>query len=176
PRRSTLFPYTPLFRSAVLGVLHGGRFGHDAHGALRGVVGHVDAVLADEAGDRGDVDDRAPAGLLHGRDRVLHTQEDALGVDVHHLVPHGHAHGVGAGAADPGVVHQDVELAEGRDGGLHRRLPVGLVGDVDLHEARLTAGLGDVVDDIAPLRLQHVADGDPGPLLREDHRLAPTHA
>jgi hypothetical protein len=33
-----------------------------------------------------------------------------------------------------------------------------------------------VVDDIAPFRLQQVADGDLGPLVREDHRLAPTHA
>jgi hypothetical protein len=118
----------------------------------------------------------APPPAFCWRDRVLHAQEDALGVDVHHLVPDGHAHGVGAGAADPRVVHQDVELAEGGHGGLHRRLPVGLAGDVDLDEARLTAGLGDVVDDVAPLRLQQVAHDDPGPLLREDHGLAPTHA
>ena len=61
------------------------------------------------------------------------------------------------------------------------RLLLGLKGTLSEWErhtmkARLTAGLGYVVDDVAPLRLQHVADGDLGPLVREDHRLAPPHA
>src|SRR5205823_5084781 len=51
----------------VLGVLDGGGLGHDPHGALRGVVGHVHTGLADEAGDGRDVDDGAAAGSLHDR-------------------------------------------------------------------------------------------------------------
>src|SRR2546422_2151488 len=58
---------------AVLRELHGGRLGHDPHGSLGRVVGHVHAVLAHEARDRRDVDDGAAARLAHGGHRVLHA-------------------------------------------------------------------------------------------------------
>ena len=161
----------------VPGVLHRGRLGHEAHRALRGVVGHVDLVLADESRDRRDVHDRAAADLLHGGDGVLHAEEDALGVHVHEGVPGHRAHGVGIErAADPRVVHQDVQLPESSDGGLDRLPPVRLAGDVELHEPRLAPGAGDLLGHLATFDLEDVADDDFCAFPGEDRRLAQAHA
>ena len=67
-------------------VLDRGGLGEDAHRALRGVIGGV-GVRADDAADRRDVDDRAAAGALHGRDGGLGAEEDAGRVDLHDPVP-----------------------------------------------------------------------------------------
>ena len=162
---------------AVPGVLHGGRLRHDAHGRLRGVVAHVDEVLAHEARDRRDVDDGTPAGLLHGGNAVLHPQEDSLGVDVHQRVPGRRAHGVRiVGAADPGVVDQDVQLVEGVHRGPDGRAPVRLAGHVQAHEARLPARLADGGRHLTPFRLQHVGNDDLRPLPGEHPGLGLPHA
>src|SRR5262249_59639792 len=71
----------------VLGELHGGRLGHGAHRTLGSVVTHVQVVLADDPGDRRDVHDGATPALPHGGHRLLHAEEDALGVDAHSRVP-----------------------------------------------------------------------------------------
>ena len=86
-------------------------------------------------------------------------------------------HGIGGdAAADARVVDEDVELAEGARGLGHRRLPFPLAGDVEARELRLAARPGDLLDDLAPVGLEHVGHDDGGALAREHHRLAPPHA
>src|SRR5262245_13333109 len=60
--------------------LHSGRLGHDAHRSLGGVVAHVNALLAGEAGDRRDVDDGPASRGAHRGHRALHAQKDPLGI------------------------------------------------------------------------------------------------
>ena len=135
------------------------------------------AVLADEPGDRRDVDDGAATRLLHQRDRVLHAEEDALGIDGHHLVPGGAAQHVGiVGAADAGVVDEHVELAERAQGGLRRGVPLPLARDIQLHEASLAASRDDLVGNLLTFHLEDVGNDDLRAFLREDRRLALPHA
>src|SRR5271154_5881331 len=68
-------------------VLHRRGLGQGADRALRGVIGDMDAVLAGDAGDRRDFDDRASARRLHDRDREFHAEKDAARVDRHQPVP-----------------------------------------------------------------------------------------
>ena len=69
----------------VLRVLDRGALRQDAHRALRGVV--IRRVrAADDSGDRGQIDDRSPAGRTHRRQHRLRTEEDALHVDFQHPV------------------------------------------------------------------------------------------
>ena len=92
------------------------------HRALAGGIGGR-AGRADDAGDRRDVDDRAPglglarAGLLHALDGVLAAEEHALGVDRLHLLPRldRGVLDVARAAGDAGVVHHDVEAAFPRE-------------------------------------------------------------
>src|SRR5205814_1724779 len=100
-----------------------------------------------------------------------------LGVHVHQHVPGRRARRVGIErAADPGVVHEDVELAERRHGRLHRGLPIVLARDVELHEPRLPAARRDLLGHLAAVELEHVGHDDAGAFPREDRRLALTHA
>ena len=50
-------------------------------------------------------------------------------------------------AHEAGVVHDDVEAAEGLDGGLHERAGRGEVGDVGAVRDRLAAEAADLLDD-----------------------------
>ena len=136
----------------------------------------MDPVLADESGDRRDVDDGASAGLAHGGNRVLHTEKDALGVHVHEGVPGRRALRVGIErAADARVVDEDMELAEAHHGGGDGVPPVRLASNVELHETRLRARLGDVRGHLGPLGFEKVADDDLRALPGEDCHLAPAH-
>jgi hypothetical protein len=100
------------------------------------------APYADHTADRGDVDDRAAlAAALHLGDRILAPQPLAsqIGVDdrpvsvVAHLVDR-------VPAGDARVVHQNVDRAEGRPGGLEGGDPLGFPTDVLLQELDPGAG------------------------------------
>jgi hypothetical protein len=114
------------------------------------------------------VDHDAATAPLEGRDPVLHPEEHALEVHAVHGVPgllalvreRGHR------AAEPGVVEQHVDPAEGRLGGLDHALDVGGDRDVDLDRHRAVA------DDSRGLLLATAAVGtdDPGALGGEEHR------
>ena len=72
---------------------------------------------------------------------------------------------------DAGVVKEHVQLAVGVHGRLHRRRPIGLAGDVQVHVGDVVAeflqfGLG-----LLALVVQDVADDDAGALFREHPRL-----
>ena len=71
----------------VLGVLHRDRFGHQPYRRLRGVVGHVNVLAADDAGNRRQIDDRSAAISDHCRDRVFDAEEHAGRVDRNNPVP-----------------------------------------------------------------------------------------
>ena len=95
------------------------------------------------SGDGADVDDGAAAGAAEGGDLMLEAPEHALGVDLEHaahvavglvLEPQGLV------ALRPGVVHRDVEPAEGFQGEVHGRDGVGLAGVVGGDIARLGPG------------------------------------
>src|SRR5690606_12537542 len=114
----------------------------------------------DLAEDRGHVDDGATAGRLHRRELVAHGEEHAGQVDPDHLLPAVQrilAHGRGR-AADPRVVHGDVQPAETLLRLVHQRRVVFRPGDVhpeerrgapvrlDLFHRPAAAGLVDVRD------------------------------
>src|SRR3546814_9581631 len=73
-RTDTLFPYTTLFRQL-----------HDA--GLGGGVGVDRRADVTVAGDRGDIDDGAAAGLAHVRDGMVAAEVDGLQVVVDLAVP-----------------------------------------------------------------------------------------
>ena len=81
-------------------------------------------------------------------DRGLRDEQEAEDVDVELLVEVLRRDGFeGRELVDAGVVDQDVELAEGLDGGVDDGLRVGGLGDVSVDGDGLAAGLGDGVDD-----------------------------
>src|SRR5579883_2600774 len=93
-------------------VLHRGGLGQGAHRALGGVVADMNAVLAGDPGDRGDVDDRPAALRLHVRDREFHAEKDAARVDRHQPVPGGGVEQIlDRAAGQPGIVDENVEPA-----------------------------------------------------------------
>ena len=102
-----------------------------------------EAVLEpDERRDGGEVHNGPAAVLEHVADRRLGAEEHALDVHVIHAV---HVSTLGdehvANVADAGVVHEDVDLLDLREGGLDG----GLVGDVAF-DRRGAAGKLHVVD------------------------------
>src|SRR6185437_7398321 len=119
----------------VLAELHGSGFGHGAHGALGRIVAHMHHRLADHAGDRRQVDDAAAAVLLHLPHGGGGAQEHAGAIHGYQAVPDAaFQQVVHRAAADAGVVHQDVQPAEFRDGGGDHRVPPGLIRHVQRHE------------------------------------------
>jgi hypothetical protein len=137
----------------------------------------MDVVLAGDAGNRRDVDDRAAARRLHDRDRKLHSQEDTARIDRHQLIPgRGVEEILDGTAAEPGIVDQNVELVELGECGVDRRLPFRLARYVETAEDRRTVRLGDVGDDRPALLLQNVGDDHLGAFAGEDARHAGTHA
>ena len=139
-------------------VLDRGGLGEDAHRALGGVIGGI-GVRADDAADRGDIDDRAAAGALHGRDRGLGAEEHAGGVDLHDAVPvlerligqprPGGEAGLdvllGIAAGDAGDVAEYVEAAVALLGLRHDGRPPRLLADVLEGKRRRAAGVGDLL-------------------------------
>src|SRR2546430_17246707 len=86
PPRSTLFPYTTLFRSVVPGKLDGGALGEGDDAALaRRVVGLAEIPrLADERADVDDAPELLVAHVLHrGARAVIHAVQG----DRDHLGP-----------------------------------------------------------------------------------------
>ena len=146
--------------------LLGSAAGDASHRELaRTVRGH--ARRAGEPLDRGDIDDRACAGRLHGFSDALDAEPRADDVDVEDaaelLLRHVRDRGV---AQDPGVVDEDVELAESLHSGRHGVGPVGRAGHVVVDVA---ADVGaQLVGDELSLVVEHVADDDPRPLGGED--------
>src|SRR3989442_1144861 len=68
-----------------------------------------------------------------------------------------------------------MELAEAHHGGGDGVPTVRLASNVELHETRLRARLGDVRGHLGPLGFEKVADDDLRALPGEDCRLAPAH-
>ena len=106
-------------------------------------AGHIGRAVAkaDQAGDRGGVDDRAPAVAEHVLDFVLHAQPHALQVDANDLRPalFRIVAGLGHAALDAGIVERAVETAVGLDGLPHQGLDLGRLGDIGFDEGGLTA-------------------------------------
>src|SRR5690606_8010033 len=78
---------------------------------------------------------RTTAAGSHGRDLVMHGQEGPIQVDRDDPPPlrERHVgHRGGFGHTDPGVVHRDVECAEGRHAGVHHGAHGVVVGDLDI--------------------------------------------
>jgi hypothetical protein len=131
-------------------------------------------LLAHEAGNRRDVHDGAAAGLFHDGDRVLHSEKNALGIDLHQPVPGRGAQGVRIeGPADAGIVDQDIELPELREGCGNGLLPGRLARHVQADEATHPA---QAVSDLPPFRLEHIGHNHLRPFFGEDDGLAPAHA
>jgi hypothetical protein len=104
---------------ASRGVLERGAAGEAEHAVFGGVVGGAPRQ-ADEAAQRGAVDDRAVALRSHLRELVLHAGPDAAQVDCVDAVEElGRlVGGVGRRCLDPGVVERHVDSPEP----LHRLL------------------------------------------------------
>src|SRR5262249_56285858 len=101
--------------------------------------------------------DTAPP-LPEGSHGVLHAEEDTLGVDAHEGVPMRGTEGVAiVRAADPRVVHEDVDASISAHRGLDRLLPVELARHVELDELRLAAVAIDLLCPRPPARLHHPA-------------------
>ena len=88
--------------------------------------------VADEARDRGRVDDRARLLLQHDRQHVAQAEEHALDVDADDLVEHrlvvlGDRRDL---AFDAGVVEEAVDAAEGVERGLHVGPHLGRLRDI----------------------------------------------
>ena len=119
----------------------------------------MDVPLADDAGDRRQVDHRAAAGLFHRRDAVLHAEEDAGRIDPHQPVPGRRVIEILLGRArDSGIVDQHVEMAMVGQDAVDEALPLPLVGDVEMGIARLPARLVDVGDHRLALLVEQVGD------------------
>jgi len=158
-------------------MLHRGRLGQGAHRPFRGVVADMDPVLAGDAGNRRDVDDRPATRRLHDRDREFHAEKDAARVDRHQPVPGGGVEQIlDRAAGEPGVVDQNVELFELGERGINRRLPFRLARHVETAEDCGTIRPGDVGDDPPPLFLQHIGDDHLGALAGKNPRHAGAHA
>ena len=134
-------------------------------------------VLAGDARNRRDVDDRPAAGRLHQRDREFHAEKDAARIDRHQPVPgRGVEQILDRAAGETGVVDENVEPAELGNRRIDRRLPLRLTGHIEMAEHRRAIGLRNLGDDLVALLVEHVGDGDLGPLARKDPRHAGAHA
>ena len=146
--------------------------------AVEAELGHRVVGLAEVAvdpGGGGRVDDPAVALLAHHRPRRVGDPERAEHVHLVDEVPVGLGHlGEGDVAEDAGVVDDDVDPAEGVDGGLDDR---GALGDRVVVGDGLAAGGDDLRDDrvcrcgtlaSAPSVTAEVVDDDLRPAAREE--------
>ena len=144
----------------LAGEFERGRFCEQRHPAL----GHrVERVLrrTDEAGGRGEVDDGAPTRALlrrlpQRRQAQLGAEEHAGQVNRAQPLPFGEAGGFDILAEKkPGVVDQDVELAETADGSGDCGVPILLAGHVEMDVERRVA---ERAGGLAAAFVEHVAD------------------
>ena len=126
---------------AGAGAFPGRALGQPDHRVLAGAVDR-DRRRADQAGDRGGVDDAALVLLQHHRQHVLHAEEDADHVDVEHA-----AEGLQRISGDrldltldAGIVVEDVDGAELVDRGADIVGDLVLAGDVGGDRQRLGRG------------------------------------
>src|SRR5271166_2124822 len=97
---------------AGAGAMERGGLGQEPDRALARAIGRRRRV-ADDAGDRGEIDDRAAAGLLHRPHRLAAAEKRALDIDRVDLAPVGKRRLLDiAENADAGAVDQDIEAAE----------------------------------------------------------------
>ena len=142
--------------------LDGERPGQRRHATLAGGV-RGDLVQADERGERGDVDDAAVPALEHVGAEDLAGAKRAGQVGVEDALPLGVVDlERGAPLGPSGAVDQDVDLAEGLDGGLAERLQGGAVGDVAGEPQGVLAPSLDREGRGLDLRLPSRAGGDVG--------------
>src|SRR5690606_15457705 len=135
----------------------------------------VDAsILADHAGDRAEVDDRAGARLHHVLAyNVLRAEEDAGEVDIDRVLPVLDAPLLQGGALRgtddvARVVDQDVDAPELGQAGIDRRLDIGLISDIELDGEHPSAGRGtDLLRRLFRIADLAGGDADIGPRLRE---------
>ena len=157
---------------------HRQRLAQVAHARLRGVVGRVPAGAADEAVDRGDVDDRTAARVraAHRLRAVLAAEEDAGRVDRHDPLPALGAVRVGLrAAAQPGVVDQRVEPAVPLQRRRDQRLPIRLRAHVGMHVQRLAAVRADLGRDLLAELVRDVGQDHARALAGEQPRLGRAH-
>ncbi len=153
--------------------MHRRRFGQEPYRAFCAVIGRR-SRRSDEAEDRGDIDDRAPAALAYRGHRSLHPQPDALLVHVDDRVPfllRGLLQTLPVG--DASVVNENVESAELAHAGLHSAVPVSRAGYVQMNRANRD-GAELSVDRVGSLLRQfvaHVADYDLRAFACEEPRL-----
>ena len=154
----------------VLCVLDGRALGQDAHRTLRGVV--VGGIsVADDPGDRGQVDDGPSAGHAHRRKHRLDAEKDAFHVDVQHPVQLS-----GAGIldetprVDAGVVDEHRRPSEGLGHERDRLRPLGLGCHVERHEAGPVAFRFERLAERGAVLGAHVGERHRGPLGRESAR------
>ena len=109
-----------------------------------------------------------PPPSKHGRDGVPRPQKDAGGVDLHDRTPAVERERIELRrGAQAGVVHEDVQPAEGGAGGGQQPFPVALLRHVRVDELGVAAGfLNAAGNGLAPL-IPGVGDDDLGPLLGE---------
>lgn len=119
----------------------------------------------------------AAARVLHRGYGMLHTEEDAFGVDVHQRVPSVHAQRIGAAASTNAcVVHQNVELAVARHSIGYDRVPVVFVRNIEPREHSITAVLGNLRFELPPFVFEYVRDDDFSAFTRKNAALFRAHA
>jgi hypothetical protein len=92
------------------------------------------------------------------RQRGACAQHDAGEIDGHQLVPFVERRLLDSLAVEhPGVVHEDVELAELLHGIIHCGFPARLAGDVEMDIERV-----DLLGELATRLIEHIADRHPG--------------
>src|SRR5690606_29076659 len=111
--------------------LDGERLGDRNHPALGGIVPGKVRTRATSAG-RGDVEDYALAIALEMRDELAGHQVDAAYIDAENAVEFLRLDqfGILRLVADAGIVDQNIDLAELRQGSFHRRMDIGFPGDI----------------------------------------------
>src|SRR6266540_4472577 len=155
----------------VLSVLDGGRLGQEAHRAFRGGVRSGTIGTPDQPGSRGDVDDGAAPSLPQSGDGVFRPEKDALDVDRHNAVPVVFGRLLDPFADEnPGIVHQDIELAIAPHRRVYGSLPVRLPGDVEMDVCGLAARRMNLRCDRAPVVVEHIAEDHLGALTTKELR------
>ena len=105
--------------------------GNADHRPLRAAIGGKPGRTA-LAGDRCRIDDRRVVGCPETRHGGASHQKHPLDVDREDPVPLGFAEFLnGAAVDDAGIVEQNIQAAEGVDGGANRLFAGGRVGDVE---------------------------------------------
>jgi hypothetical protein len=147
------------------------RFGHQAHRALGTVVGDH-ARRADDAVQRGDVDDGAVTGFFQRRHRGFHAQPDAGLAHRDDVVETFQGFFLDAlEVGEAGIVDQGGEAAVLLDGVRHHTRPVGFLGYIMPQKNGVAAAGLDGRHRLLAFGGEDVGDHDPGALGREQPRV-----